>query len=116
MGLKDTESRLDLVRTTVTELLDKVRKENEAKLDAIRATVTESLDKVREGNESKLEKMRQTVDEKLQSTLETRLGEKFKTVSEQLIEVHQGLVDMRKLAAEVGNLQRTFVNVKDRGG
>jgi hypothetical protein len=48
-GLKDTESRLDLVRTTVTELLDKVRKENEAKLDAIRATVTESLDQVREG-------------------------------------------------------------------
>jgi DNA recombination protein RmuC len=59
--------------------------------------------------------MRLTVDEKLQSTLETRLGEKFKTVSEQLAQVHRGLGEMQNLANDVGNLQRALSNVKVRG-
>jgi DNA recombination protein RmuC len=74
------------------------------------------MEKMRQGNEAKLEQMRATVDEKLQSTLETRLGEKFKAVSEQLAAVHQGLGEMQNLANDVGNLQRTLTNVKTRGG
>jgi DNA recombination protein RmuC len=107
-GLKDNETWLNLVRTTVTEALDKVRQENETKLEAIRGAVTTSLDKVRQDNEAKLEQMRQTVDERLQTTLETRLSENFKTVSEQLLKVHQGLGEMKDLANDVGNLQRAL--------
>ena len=70
---------------------------------------------MREGNEKKLEQMRQTVDEKLQGTLEKRLGESFKLVSEQLAEVNKGLGEMQDLAADVGGLQRTLTNVKIRG-
>src|ERR1700712_5354920 len=60
--------------------------------------------------------MRQTVDEKLQGTLEKRLGESFKLVSERLEQVHQGLGAMQQLASDVGGLQRVLTNVKTRGG
>jgi DNA recombination protein RmuC len=60
--------------------------------------------------------MRATVDEKLQGTLEKRLGESFKLVSERLEQVHQGLGAMRQLASDVGGLQRVLANVKTRGG
>ena len=60
--------------------------------------------------------MRSTVDEKLQGTLEKRLGESFKLVSERLEQVHQGLGAMRQLASDVGGLQKVLANVKTRGG
>src|SRR4029077_12139749 len=63
-----------------------------------------------------LEKMRATVDEKLQGTLEKRLGELFKLVSERLEQVHRGLGAMQQLASDVGGLQRILANVKTRGG
>src|SRR5205085_2703775 len=63
-----------------------------------------------------LEKMRSTVDEKLQGTLEKRLGESFKLVSDRLEQVHQGLGAMRQLASDVGGLQKVLANVKTRGG
>jgi DNA recombination protein RmuC len=82
----------------------------------LKGTVEERLEKLRIDNEAKLEQMRQTVDEKLQSTLEKRLGESFKHVSERLETVHRGLGEMQSLAAGVGDLKKVLTNVKDRGG
>ncbi|MCA1658479.1 MAG: DNA recombination protein RmuC, partial [Verrucomicrobiaceae bacterium] len=78
--------------------------------------VDSRLKELREENTGQLEKMRATVDEKLQGTLEKRLGESFKLVSERLEQVHQGLGAMRQLASDVGGLQRVLANVKTRGG
>jgi DNA recombination protein RmuC len=74
------------------------------------------LKELREENTQQIEKMRATVDEKLQGTLEKRLGESFKLVSERLEQVHQGLGAMQQLASDVGGLQRVLTNVKTRGG
>lgn len=82
----------------------------------LRQTVDQQLEKLRADNEKKLEQMRATVDEKLQSTLEKRLGESFKHVSERLEQVHRGLGEMQNLAIGVGDLKKVLTNVKDRGG
>jgi DNA recombination protein RmuC len=74
------------------------------------------LKELREENTGQLEKMRATVDEKLQGTLEKRLGESFKLVSDRLEQVHQGLGAMQQLASDVGGLQKVLANVKTRGG
>ena len=66
-------------------------------------------------NTKQLEQMRQTVDEKLQGTLEKRLGESFKLVSERLEQVHKGLGEMQTLATGVGDLKKVLTNVKVRG-
>ncbi|MBM3788176.1 MAG: DNA recombination protein RmuC [Acidobacteria bacterium] len=87
----------------------------QTRLDEIRATVETRLKEMTADNERRLEQMRQTVEEKLQGTLETRLGESFKQVSERLEAVHKGLGEMQALASGVGNLQRTLTNVKTRG-
>jgi len=79
-------------------------------------TIGKQLTDIREGNEKKLEQMRKTVDEKLHDTLEKRLGESFKTVSEQLDRVHKGIGEMQKLASDVGDLKKVMTNVKSRGG
>jgi DNA recombination protein RmuC len=73
------------------------------------------LAQLQQGNEAKLEQMRQTVDEKLQGTLEKRLGESFKIVSERLEQVHKGLGEMQSLANGVGDLKKVLTNVKTRG-
>ena len=78
--------------------------------------VDSRLKELREENTQQIEKMRSTVDEKLQGTLEKRLGESFKLVSERLEQVHQGLGAMQQLASDVGGLQRVLTNVKARGG
>ncbi len=70
---------------------------------------------IQEGNEKKLDEMRQTVDEKLHNTLEKRLGESFKLVSDRLEAVQRGLGEMRSLANGVGDLKRVLTNVKERG-
>ena len=77
--------------------------------------VDEKLKQIQEDNTRQLDRMRETVDEKLHSTLEKRLGESFKQVSERLEQVHQGLGDMRNLAADVGDLKKVLTNVKSRG-
>ena len=74
------------------------------------------LKELREENTQQIEKMRATVDEKLQGTLERRLSESFKLVSDRLEQVHQGLGAMQQLASDVGGLQRVLTNVKTRGG
>lgn len=88
---------------------------NEKKMEDIRLMVDEKLRQIQEDNTRQLDRMRETVDEKLQSTLEKRLGESFKQVSERLEQVHQGLGDMRTLAAGVGDLKKVLTNVKSRG-
>ncbi|MFH1995581.1 MAG: DNA recombination protein RmuC [Candidatus Omnitrophota bacterium] len=87
----------------------------EQKLDYMRNTVEERLRSLQEDNAEKLEKMRETVDEKLHTTLEKRLGDSFKLVSERLESVQRGLGDMQSLAAGVGDLKKVLTNVKTRG-
>ncbi len=89
---------------------------NELKLDALRAVVEERLTTMQSENAKKLDEMRRTVDEQLQGTLEKRLGESFKLVSERLEQVHKGLGEMQNLATGVGDLKRMLTNVKSRGG
>jgi len=84
-------------------------------LAAVRETIDARLERIREDNTQKLEQMRQTVDEKLHATLEQRLGESFKLVSERLEQVHKGLGEMQSLAVGVGDLKRVLTNVKTRG-
>ena len=81
----------------------------------VRTAVEEKLKAIQEDNTKSLEQMRQTVDEKLQGTLEKRLGESFKLVSERLEQVHKGLGEMQTLATGVGDLKRMLTNVKTRG-
>jgi DNA recombination protein RmuC len=85
------------------------------RLDRIRDTLDKKLSELQARNEQKLEEMRRTVDEKLQSTLERRLGESFKLVSERLEQVHKGLGEMQAIAGSVGDLKRVLTNVKARG-
>ncbi|MGW9021132.1 DNA recombination protein RmuC [Leucobacter chromiiresistens] len=86
-----------------------------AKQTELQAVLREELEKLRLGNEAKLEKMRETVDEKLQGTLERRLGESFRLVSDRLEQVQKGLGEMQTLASDVGGLKRVLTNVKNRG-
>lgn len=88
---------------------------NEARLDKLRETVENRLRLIQEDNARKLEQMRATVDEKLHDTLEKRLGESFKLVSERLELVQRGLGEMQSLASGVGDLKKVLSNVKIRG-
>ena len=88
---------------------------NEKKLEALRVTVEGKLQTMQADSARQLEQMRQTVDEKLQGTLEKRLGESFKLVSERLELVHKGLGEMQTLATGVGDLKKVLTNVKTRG-
>lgn len=88
---------------------------NEEKLEQMRNTVEKKLQNLQEENTKKLEQMRETVDEKLHATLEKRLGESFKAVSDRLEQVHKGLGEMQTLAAGVGDLKKVLSNVKTRG-
>ena len=132
-----TDARLDELRAALNDDAQKARTElaggqkqfadglgaqlreltdrNEQRLAELRITLEQKLRELQTGNEAKLEQMRATVDEKLQSTLETRLTESFGNVAQMLVQVHQGLGDMNKLASDVGGLQRVLNNVKSRG-
>src|SRR5438477_6109307 len=92
------------------------REELTRSLEGVRSIVDVRLRQLQDDNAKQIDKMRATVDEKLQGTLEKRLGESFKLVSERLEQVHQGLGAMRQLASDVGGLQRVLTNVKTRGG
>ncbi|OQP46120.1 recombinase RmuC [Niastella yeongjuensis] len=99
-------------------LLSKQSEQNNAttaRLDQMRETLEKKMAELQTGNERKLDEMRATVDEKLQKTLEARLGESFKLVSDRLEAVHKGLGDMQQLATGVGDLKRVLTNVKARG-
>jgi DNA recombination protein RmuC len=92
------------------------REELTKSLEGVRSIVDVRLKQLQDDNARQIDKMRATVDEKLQGTLEKRLGESFKLVSDRLEQVHQGLGAMRQLASDVGGLQKVLANVKTRGG
>ncbi len=99
------------VERRIKELTDS----NENRIEKLRHTFETQMNLMQQSNEKKLDQMRQTVDEKLQSTLEKRLGESFKQVSERLEAVQRGLGEMQSLATGVGDLKRVLTNVKARG-
>lgn len=103
------------LRVELTQRLEQLRDKNDEKLEHIRKTVEGRLESLQRDNSEKLEKMRATVDEKLQSTLERRLGQSFKIVSERLEQVHKGLGEMQGLASDVSDFKRVLTNVKTRG-
>ena len=95
--------------------LARLTQSNELRFGELRASIEARLGALQADNASQLEEMRKTVDEKLHATLEQRLGESFKLVSERLELVHQGLGEMQTLAAGVGDLKKVLTNVKTRG-
>lgn len=107
-------TELELQKNISTQLTQLTRL-NDEKMERIRVAVEGQLTFLREENEKKLEEMRRTVDEKLHSTLEKRLGESFRLVSERLEQVHKGLGEMQSIAAGVGDLKKVLTNVKTRG-
>ncbi len=98
------------------ERLGQLTQASADRLEAIRSTVEQRLDVLRNENAKKLDEMRSIVDEKLQATLEQRLGQTFKQVSDRLEQVHKGLGEMQTLASGVGDLKKVMTNVKSRGG
>jgi len=100
---------------TQQQQLSTLTQSNEQRLEAVRATVEQRLELLRNDNAQKLEQMRTTVDEKLHATLEKRLGESFKLVSDRLEQVHRGLGEMQTLATGVGDLKKVLTNIKTRG-
>ncbi len=100
---------------TFSSQLSKLTESNEKRLSELRNTVETKLAQIQNDNTAKLEEMRKTVDEKLQGTLEKRLGESFKLVSDRLEQVHKGLGEMQALAIGVGDLKKVLTNVKTRG-
>lgn len=106
--LKDSRGDLNKTLTLFENKIDE-------SLEKVRRTLTETLEKLRNDNEKKLEEMRKTVDEKLQETLEIRLANSFKIVSERLEQVHKGLGEMQNLANGVGDLKKALTNIKNRG-
>ena len=105
------KTQLDAMSAAIAKLAEL----NEKKLEDVRLTVEGKLQSMQTDNAKQLEQMRQTVDEKLQGTLEKRLGESFKHVSERLELVHKGLGEMQSLATGVGDLKKVLTNVKTRG-
>lgn len=99
----------------MTRQLKELAESNQSALDRVRSTFDTRIKELQEGNEKRLNEMRKTVDEKLHDTLEKRLGESFKLVSDRLEAVHKGLGEMQNLATGVGDLKRVLTNVKARG-
>jgi DNA recombination protein RmuC len=125
-GLKSTNEMLSRilenmgnVQQTKLDAMTREQKEltesNQNALERIRIALDSRVKELQESNEKKLEEMRKTVDEKLHDTLEKRLGESFKLVSDRLEAVHKGLGEMQNLATGVGDLKRVLTNVKARG-
>src|SRR6266581_810521 len=112
-GLRDEFSRN---REEAGAAAKNQREELSKSLENVRSAVDLRLKQLQEDNANQIDKMRATVDEKLQGTLEKRLGESFKLVSDRLEQVHQGLGAMQQLASDVGGLQKVLTNVKMRGG
>ena len=99
----------------VTNQLSTVMQANEKRIQELRESVEKRLSLLQQDNNQKLEQMRATVDEKLHATLEKRLGESFKLVSDKLEQVHKGFGEMQTLATGVGDLKKVLTNVKTKG-
>ena len=114
-SLKSFEDRSNSNSKEFNDLLRQKFDDLAARLEKIGVTVETNLQKIQDQNSKKLDEIRGTVEEKLQSTLETRFNESFKVISNRLDQVHQGLGEMQKLAAGVGDLKKVLTNVKTRG-
>jgi DNA recombination protein RmuC len=118
-ALKSVEEKLLSIIIKFTGLVDNkievLTKDTKNSLEKNRETVEKKLAELQKENGEKLEQMRQTVDEKLHKTLESRLGESFKLVSERLEQVSKGLGEMQSLASDVGDLKKVMSNVKTKG-
>ncbi len=118
-GLERTEKSLkdefQRNRTETNESSKSNREELAKNIKSVESTIEKNLKTMRDDNALQLNEMRKTVDEKLQTTLEKRLGESFKQVSERLEQVHKGLGEMQNIAAGVGDLKKVLSNVKTRG-
>lgn len=102
--MKQMELRMKTLETT-----------SETRLEAIRQSMSDNMASMRVENSKKLDEIRGTVDEKLQTTLEKRIAESFKSVSDQLEQVYKGLGEMQNLASDVGGLKKVLSGVKTRG-
>jgi DNA recombination protein RmuC len=117
----EREARDELSRSlatfsqTLTAQMGSTATVQNAQFETLRGVVEQRLERLQQDNSAKLEQMRQTVDEKLHATLEKRLSESFKQVSDRLEQVHKGLGEMQTLAAGVGDLKKVLSNVKARG-
>ena len=109
------EERLELLRRALEENLGRLQEQQRVSSKETRDTLEQRFDRIQKDNAEKLEQMRQTVDEKLHATLEQRLSESFKQVSDRLELVHKGLGEMHALASDVGDLKKVLTNVKTRG-
>jgi DNA recombination protein RmuC len=114
-GRGEVNASLAQFSQLIAQQLATLTQTNEQRLEAIRSAVEQKLELLRGDNAAKLEQMRVTVDEKLHTTLEQRLGQSFKLVSERLEQVQKGLGEMQSLAAGVGDLKKVLTNVKTRG-
>jgi DNA recombination protein RmuC len=115
-SLRMQNEALGNLREALDRQLALMSQTSERKSETLRVALDNRLAAIQHDNNAKLEQMRATVEEKLQTTLERRLGESFKIVSENLQQVHIAMGEMRKLAGEIGSLQTLMSNVKNRGG
>lgn len=111
-GLRDT--RIELTNS-LTGALDALSRRTTDAAETLKNSVENKLSSIQNDNGTRLEEIRRTVDEKLHSTLEQRLGESFRIVSERLEQVHAGLGEMRNLASGVGDLKKVLTNIRARG-
>ena len=114
-GREEQSAALQRFGDTLNLSLSTLTESNAQRMAEVRATLETKIKDLQTDNASRLEEMRKTVDEKLHATLEQRLGESFKLVSDRLEKVHQGLGEMQQLAIGVGDLKRVLTNVKTRG-
>lgn len=108
-------SSIQGINKTLIDSIHDIGEKNERSMDRVRQALNDRVKELQESNEKKLEEMRKTVDEKLHETLEKRLSESFKNVSEELQKVYTGLGEMKTLATGVGDLKKVLTNVKSRG-
>lgn len=111
----DVNETLKINREELSNSLLSFEKKFSNNIKDIQNAVEQQLKAIREDNSAQLDRMRETVDEKLQNTLEKRLGESFKQVSERLEQVNKGLGEMQTIATGVGDLKKVLSNVKTRG-
>ncbi|MDP3673170.1 MAG: DNA recombination protein RmuC [Telluria sp.] len=114
-GREEQSLALKRFADTLNQTLATLTESNAQRMLEVRATLETKIGDLQTDNAARLEEMRKTVDEKLHATLETRLTESFRQVSERLEKVHQGLGEMQQLALGVGDLKRVLTNVKTRG-
>ena len=102
-------------REELSNTLERFEERFSKNIKSVQDAIYKQLKDIRDDNTKQLDRMRNTVDEKLQTTLEKRLGESFKQVSERLEKVHKGLGEMQSIASGVGDLKKVLSNVKAKG-